>query len=113
MQLFVLAEHENQRAARLLHRESDRLTAEANAQHGRPRRNRFRTMLDLAALTPIRVSRLQGPDVFTVAPVYGHISSKAGFVNAAPLPRAPIPAPFQIPRRDGLTDPGPFPLQSH
>jgi hypothetical protein len=39
-------------------------------------------MLDLAALTPIRVSRLQGPDVFTVAPVYGHISSKAGFVSA-------------------------------
>src|SRR5882762_1778948 len=82
VQLFVLAEHENQRAARLLHRESDRLTAEASAQHGRPRRNRFRTMLDLAALAPIRVSRLQGPDVFTVAPVYGHISSKAGFVSA-------------------------------
>ena len=36
----------------------------------------------LAALAPIRVSRLQGPDVFTVAPVYGHIGSKAGFVSA-------------------------------
>src|SRR6266446_6046335 len=82
VQLFVLAEHENQGAARLLHRESDRLTAEASAQHCRPRRNRFRTMLDLAALAPIRVSRLQGPDVFTVAPVYGHIGSKAGFVSA-------------------------------
>ena len=30
----------------------------------------------------IRVSRLQGPDVFAIAPVYGHIGSKAGFVSA-------------------------------
>ena len=50
---FVLAQHKNQRAARLLHREGDRLIAEASAQHCRPRRDCFRTMLDLAALAPI------------------------------------------------------------
>jgi hypothetical protein len=37
----------------MLHREGDRLIAEASAQHCRPRRDCFRTMLDLAALAPI------------------------------------------------------------
>src|ERR1035437_2144199 len=52
VQLFVFAEHEHQSAARLLHCQRNGLIDEASAQHCRPRRNRFRTMLDLAAPPP-------------------------------------------------------------
>jgi hypothetical protein len=39
-------------------------------------------MFDLAALAPIRISRLQRPDMFAVTPVNGHKGRKAGFFSA-------------------------------
>ena len=71
MQLLVLAQHEYQGPAALLHRHRNRSTGKALTHLRHPSLNGLRHMAHFSALTRAGVGLLQAPDVLLVRPING------------------------------------------
>jgi hypothetical protein len=79
-QLLVLAQHIQQRSARLLQRHSQTLAGESGHQSINPLLDRFRTMTDVTVFPFTGCRYLQRPDVLLVRPIDAHIGSKLGLL---------------------------------
>jgi hypothetical protein len=79
-QLLVLAQHVQQRSARLLQRHGQLLVRKTGHQSVDPILNRFRTMPDVTMFSFACRRYLQRPDMFLVRPIDTHIGSKLGIL---------------------------------
>jgi len=72
MQLLILAQHEHQCSAALLHCHRNRPTGKALTHLRDPSLNGLRHMAYLSVLTRSGVGLLQAPNVLLVRPINGH-----------------------------------------